>query len=144
MKTSTVKPSAPAWYVIDAEGQSLGKIAVKAATILRGKHKATFSPHQLCGDHVIVVNAGKIALPPKKGLRKMYHRHTGFPGNMKHANLNQMLEKKPTYVIENAVKGMLEANRLRQEMVKRLHVFAQPDHTFEAQKPVVLSVSRSK
>jgi large subunit ribosomal protein L13 len=143
MKTSTVKPSAPNWHIIDAEGQTLGKIAVKAAVLLRGKHKATFSPHQLCGDHVIVVNAGKIALPPKKGLRMMYHRHTGFPGNMKHANLNQMLEKKPTYVIENAVKGMLEANRLRQEMVKRLHVFAQPDHPYEAQKPTPVTF-RSK
>lgn len=144
MKTTTVKPSAPKWYVIDAEGQSLGKIAVKAATILRGKHKATFSPHQLCGDHVIVINAGKIKLPPKKGLRKMYHRHTGFPGNMKHANLNQMLEKKPEYVIENAVKGMLEANRLRQQIVKRLHVTTASEHDHAAQQPVLISLTHTK
>lgn len=140
MKTSTIKPADPQWHVIDAEGQSIGKIAVKAASILRGKHKVTFSPHQLCGDHVIVVNAGKVALPPKKGLRKTYHRHTGFPGNMKHVSLTQMLERKPTYVIENAVKGMLEANRLRQQMVKRLHVFAESEHPYQAQKPVPLTL----
>lgn len=140
MKTSTIKPAEPKWHVIDADGQSIGKIAVKAASILRGKHKVTFSPHQLCGDHVIVVNAGKVALPPKKGLRKMYHRHTGFPGNMKHVSLTQMLERKPTYVIENAVKGMLEANRLRQQMVKRLHVFAESEHPYQAQKPVPLTL----
>lgn len=144
MKTSTVQPSAPAWYVIDAEGQTLGKIAVKAAMVLRGKHKVTFSPHQLCGDHVVVVNAGKIALPPKKGLRKTYHRHTGFPGNMKVASLTWMLEKKPTYVIEHAVKGMLEDNRLRQQMLKRLHVFAEGEHPYAAQKPESVSLTRTK
>lgn len=143
MKTSTIKPSAPAWVLIDATDQTLGKIAVKAATLLRGKHKATFSPHQLCGDHVVVINAGKIALPPKKGMRMTYHRHTGYPGNMKIATLTQMLEKKPTYVIENAVKGMLEDNRLRRQILKRLHVFAEAVHPFEAQQPKVLSLSRS-
>lgn len=135
MKTTTLPTSAPKWYVIDAEGQSLGKIAVKAATYLRGKHKASFSPHQLCGDQIVVINASKIALPPKKGMRKTYHRHTGYPGNMKHVTLEKMLERKPTYVIENAVKGMLEANRLRQQMVKRLHVFAGAEHPYEAQQP---------
>lgn len=144
MKTSTIPVSAPAWHVIDAEGQTLGKIAVKAAMLIRGKHKVTFSPHQLCGDHVIVVNAGKIKLPPKKGLRKTYYRHTGFPGNMKIASLDQMLEKKPTAVIEIAVKGMLEDNRLRQQMLKRLHVFAESGHPYEAQKPESVSLSRTK
>lgn len=143
MKTTTVPVSAPKWFVIDAEGQTLGKIAVKAASMLRGKHKVTFSPHQLCGDHIIVINAAKVKLPPKKGMRKVYHRHTGFPGNMKHTSLTHMMERKPTYVIENAVKGMLEANRLRQQMVKRLHVFVESEHPFEAQKPVPLSLSRS-
>ncbi len=143
MKTSTIKPSAPKWYLIDAEGQTIGKIAVKAAMILRGKNKVTFSPHQLCGDMVVVVNAGKVKLPPKKGLRKMYHRHTGFPGNMKHVSLTLMLEKKPTYVIESAVKGMLEDNRLRQQMLKRLHVFAEPDHPYVAQQPEPVSVTRT-
>ncbi len=142
MKTSTVKPSAPKWHLIDAEGQTIGKIAVKAASMLRGKHKVTFSPHQLCGDHIVVINAAKMKLPPKKGLRKMYHRHTGFAGNMRHASLTLMMEKKPTYVVENAVKGMLTANRLRQEMVKRLHVYADDKHEYEAQKPVPLSLTR--
>ena len=144
MKTSTVKPSAPLWYLIDAKGQSLGKVAVKAATLLRGKHKATFSPHLLCGDHVIVINASGIALPPKKGIRKVYHRHTGFVGNMKIVNLDAMLAKKPLYVIENAVKGMLEDNRLRRQMLQRLHVFKDAEHTYQAQKPVVLSLTRSR
>jgi large subunit ribosomal protein L13 len=143
MKTSTLPPSAPAWHLIDAEGQSLGKIAVKAAMVLRGKHKVTFSPHQNCGDHVVIINAGKIALPPKKGMRKMYHRHTGYPGNMKHASLTDMLEKKPTFPIENAVKGMLDDNRLRRQILKRLHVFAESEHPYAAQKPAPLPLSRS-
>src|SRR3989338_2998666 len=104
MKTSTIKPSAPKWHMIDANGQSIGKVAVKAASMLRGKHKVTFSPHQLCGDHIVVINSALVKLPPKKGMRKVYHRHTGYPGNMKHASLTWMLEKKPNYVIENAVK----------------------------------------
>lgn len=140
MKTTTVKPSAPAWYVIDAEGQSIGKIAVKAATYLKGKHKPTYAPHQLCGDHVVVVNASKIALPPKKGFRKTYFRHTGFPGGKKIVDLPAMLERKPTYVIEHAVKGMLPDNRLAREMMKRLHVFADTDHDYNAQKPVPLAL----
>jgi large subunit ribosomal protein L13 len=144
MKTSTIPVSAPAWHVIDAEGQTLGKIAVKAAMLIRGKHKVTFSPHQLCGDHVIVVNAGKIKLPPKKGTRQMYYRHTGFVGNMKVTSLDEMLERKPTAAIELAVKGMLEENRLRQQMLKRLHVFASPDHPYAAQTPQTVSLSRTK
>lgn len=140
MRTSTLKPEAPVWHLIDAEGQSIGKIAVKAASMLRGKHKVTFSAHQLCGDHIVVINAAKMKLPPKKGIRKMYHRHTGFPGNMKHATLDMMMEKNPAYVVENAVKGMLTANRLRQEMVKRLHVYADAEHPYAAQKPAPLAL----
>lgn len=143
MKTSNIPVSAPAWHVIDADGQTLGKIAVKAAMLIRGKHKVTFSPNQLCGDHVIVLNAGKIKLPPKKGMRKTYYRHTGFPGNMKIVSLDKMLEKKPTFVIEVAVKGMLEDNRLRREMLKRLHVFAEGEHPYEAQKPVAITLTRT-
>jgi large subunit ribosomal protein L13 len=141
MKTSFVKQPAPKWLVIDAEGETIGKIAVKAAHILRGKHRVTFAGHMLGADHVVVINAAKIALPPKKGLRKTYYRHTGFPGNMKVASLTWMLEKKPTYVIEHAVKGMLTDNRLRQQMLKRLHVFADAAHPYEAQQPKPISVS---
>ena len=143
MKTSTIKVSAPAWHVIDAKGETLGKIAVKAAMVLRGKHKASFSPHQLCGDHVIVINAAEIHVPAKKGLRKTYYRHTGFPGNMKIVSFDKMLERKPTLVIEHAVKGMLEANRLRQQMMRRLHVFANDQHGYEAQQPSPLPLTRS-
>ncbi len=135
MKTSSIPVSAPAWHVIDAEGQTLGKIAVRAAMLIRGKHKVTFSPNQLCGDQVIVINAAKIKLPPKKGMRKTYYRHTGYVGNMKIVSLDKMLETKPEFVIEVAVKGMLEDNRLRQQMLKRLHVFAQGEHPYAAQKP---------
>ncbi len=140
MKTSTIKPSAPAWYVIDADGQTIGKIAVKAATYLKGKHKPTYAPHQLCGDHIVVVNASKVSLPAKKIFRKEYFRHTGFPGGKKIVGLEQMLEKKPAYVIEHAVKGMLPDNRLAREMMKRLHVYAAAEHDHDAQKPVPLAL----
>ncbi len=141
MKTTTVPVSAPAWLIIDAAGQPLGKVAVKAAHLLRGKHKASFSPHQLCGEHVIVLNAGKIALPPKKGLRKVYHRHTGFVGNMKHMNLGEAMVRKPTFAVQHAIKGMLTANRLRESILKRLHVFADGEHPYAAQKPVSVTLS---
>lgn len=142
MKTSTVKVTAPKWYVIDAAGQNIGKVAVKAATYLRGKHKVTFSPHQLCGDQVIVVNAKDMYLPPKKGLRKTYHRHTGFPGNMKHTSLGIMFDKNPRQVVELAVRGMLPSNRLAREMLTRLHVYADANHPYEAQKPAPLPVAK--
>ena len=142
MKTSTIKPAAPKWHLIDATGLTVGKIAVKAASMLRGKHKVTFSPHQLCGDHIVVVNAAKVLLPPKKGMRKTYYRHTGYPGNMKITSLTHMLERKPTYVIEVAVRGMLESNRLSREMMKRLHVFADAEHPYAPQQPAPLSLSK--
>lgn len=144
MKTTHLPVSAlvsPKWVIIDAKGQTLGKVAVKAATMIRGKHRATFSPHQLCGDHVIVINAAEISIPPKKGLRKIYYRHTGFPGNMKVMNLDEAMRKKPTFAIENAVKGMLEANRLRNQMLKRLHVFADDQHPYAPQQPVTVTLS---
>lgn len=140
MKTSTVKPSAPAWYVIDADGQTIGKVAVKAATYLKGKHKPSYAPHQLCGDHIVVINAQKVLLHAKKTFRKTYFRHTGFPGGKKIVGLAQMLEKKPNYVIEHAVKGMLPDNRLARDMLKRLHVFAEAEHDYNAQKPVPLAL----
>lgn len=141
MKTSFVKQPAPQWLLIDAEGQTIGKIAAKAATILRGKHRATFAAHMLGADHIVVINAAKMHLPPKKGLRKTYYRHTGFPGNMKVASLTWMMEHKPTYVIEHAVKGMLADNRLSRQMMKRLHVFADDKHGYEAQQPKAISLS---
>lgn len=140
MKTSTVKPEAPKWLVIDADGKTIGKVAVAAATALRGKHKAAFSPHQLCGDHVIVLNAAKLRLPPKKGLRKTYYRHTGYPGNMRITQLSVMIEKDPAQVVELAVRGMLPSTRLARAMLNRLHVFTDAKHPYDAQKPSSLSV----
>jgi len=138
MRTSTVKPSAPIWYVIDAKGQTLGDIASKVAHILRGKHKPTFSPHQLCGDEVVVVNARSLAVEQRKLLQKEYVTHTGYLGHLRSVRMRDMLKQKPEQVVEQAVFGMLPRNRLRARMLKRLHVFADADHTHSAQKPVPL------
>lgn len=143
MRTTTLKPPAPCWVTIDAAGQRIGKVAVKAAILLKGKHRPTYAPHQLCGDHVIVVNARKLSLPPKKGIRKVYERHTGFPGHMKVRSLEQMLAQKPEHVVELAVRGMLPSNRLAIQMMRRLHVFADQEHPYGAQKPIAVSLARS-
>lgn len=141
MKTSTIPVNPQSdWRVIDAEGQNLGRMAVKIACSLLGKDKATFSPHQVCGDHVIVLNAGKITLPPKKGLRKVYHRHTGHPGGLKTVSLEDMLLKDPDQVIHRAVKGMMPLNRMRTTLLKRLHIFTDAQHPYAAQQPTPLSL----
>jgi len=140
MKTSTVKPSAPKWLLVDAEGQSLGRLSAKVASVLRGKHKPSFSPHEIHGDHVVVINAGNLQFHPTKLYRKKYYKHTGYTGNLKTTSLKAALEKDPTKVIERAVKGMLPKNRLRNEMMKRLHVFAESDHTYSAQKPAPFNI----
>ncbi|MCF7844252.1 MAG: 50S ribosomal protein L13 [Kiritimatiellales bacterium] len=136
MKTSTIPTSAPKWLMIDAEGQSLGRLSTQVATLLRGKHRPEFSPHQLCGDQVVVINAAKLNFHPTKLHRKVYNRHTGFMGHLKTMNLKELMEKDPTQVIEKAVKGMLPANRLRPQMLKRLHVYVDDKHEHDAQKPV--------
>ncbi|MBM3227379.1 50S ribosomal protein L13 [Candidatus Peribacteria bacterium] len=141
MKTSTIPPAAPQWLLIDAQDQMLGRVAAKAATLLHGKHKATFAPHQIHGDHVVIVNAGKIAVSPKKARNKTYYRHTPWLGGLKSTTLETLLAKDPTMPIEKAVKGMLPKNRLRDQMMKRLHVFAGAEHTFAPQKPSSVSVS---
>ena len=143
MKTSIIKPEAPKWLLIDAKGNTIGKVAVKAAHILRGKNKVHFAGHQLLADHIVIINTAQLHLPPKKGLRKTYYRHTGFPGNMKVVGLDLMMQKDSAYVIEHAVKGMLTDNRLRVQMLKRLHVFADDKHPYEAQKPTPISVSKA-
>lgn len=139
MKTTTVPVSAPKWMIIDAEGQTIGKVATKAAHLLRGKHLASFAPHQLCGDHVIVINAAKLSIPPKKIYRKTYYRYTGYMGNMKETDLKTMLAKSPEKVIEIAIRGMLTNNRLRARILKRLHVYVDAAHPYEAQKPKSVS-----
>ncbi|HEY4566956.1 50S ribosomal protein L13 [Planococcaceae bacterium Storch 2/2-2] len=123
------------WYVIDAEGQTLGRLASEIATLLRGKHKPTFTPHVDTGDHVIVINAEKIHLSGNKMQDKMYYRHTGYTGNMKERNAATMIEKSPERMIELAVKGMLPNGPLGRETAKKLHVYAGENHPHTAQQP---------
>ena len=123
------------WYVIDAAGKTLGKVAVEAAVLLRGKHKVTYTPHVDCGDNVIIVNASQIVLTGKKADQKMYYRHTGYIGHLKSVKYSTLLKTKPVFVIEKAVKGMLPANTLGRAAFGRLHVYAGPEHKHAAQKP---------
>ena len=128
------------WYVIDAEGQTLGRLATKAATILRGKHKVTYTPHVDCGDYVIVINASKVNLTGKKLSDKMYYNHSGFPGGLRERTAKEMVENYPEEMVERAIKGMLPHGRLGRQMGKKLFVYAGPEHEQIAQKPEVLDV----
>ena len=123
------------WYIIDAEGQTLGKVATKAADLLRGKHKPTFVPHMDCGDHVIIINADKIVLTGKKLEQKMYYHHTGYIGNMKQVKYSTLLAKKPEFVMTKAVKGMIPDTTIGRQALTRLRVYAGPEHNHAAQKP---------
>ena len=123
------------WYVIDADGQTLGRLCAEAAAILRGKKKPIYTPHADCGDYVIIVNAEKIKVTGKKLDQKVYYHHSEWVGGMKEATLREMLAKKPEAVIEHAVKGMLPQGTLGAEMFEKLHVYAGPDHKHAAQKP---------
>ena len=132
------------WYVIDAEGQILGRLASEVAMILRGKKKACFTPHSDCGDNVIIVNAEKIALTGKKLNDKFYVRYTGYPGGQRFRNVKEQLAKKPTAVVEHAVKGMLPKTRLGSQMLRNLYVYVGPDHKHEAQQPIELKINTIK
>ena len=123
------------WYVIDADGETLGRLATRIASILRGKHKPTFAPHMDMGDHVIVVNAEKIVLTGAKGEQKLYNSHSGYPGGLRSVPFATMLDRRPTQVVETAVTGMLPKNRLGRQMAKKLKVYAGPDHPHAAQQP---------
>ena len=125
------------WYVIDAEGKTLGRLASEIAMILSGTRKPTYTPFLDTGDYVIVVNAEKIAVTGKKMTDKLYRSHSGYPGGLKETNLKTLLEKHPTYAVEYAVKGMLPKNSLGRQMFKKLKVYAGPDHKNAAQKPEV-------
>lgn len=127
------------WYVVDAEGQTLGRLCSEIANVLRGKNKPIYTPHADCGDYVIVVNAEKIKVTGKKLDQKIYYHHSEYVGGMKETNLKTMLEKHPERVIEHAVKGMLPKGPLGREMYKKLFVYAGADHKHEAQKPEVLT-----
>lgn len=128
------------WFVIDAEGLPLGRVATKAAHILRGKHKATFTPHVDCGDYVIIVNAEKVVLTGNKIKNKMYYNHSGYPGGLRERNAETMLESYPVEMVERAVKGMLPKNRLGRAMYTKLFVYTGSEHKHEAQKPTVITL----
>lgn len=128
------------WYVIDAEGETLGRLATKAATVLRGKHKVTYTPHVDCGDFVIVVNTSKVKLTGNKLNDKMYYNHSGYPGGLRERNAKTMIENYPCEMVERAIKGMLPHNRLGRQMAKKLFVYADGDHKHTAQKPVEMKV----
>lgn len=123
------------WYIIDAEGKPLGRVAAQAAAILRGKHLPNFTPHADCGDHVIIVNAEKAALTGKKYEQKKYYHHTGYIGGIKETNYAKMVQAFPTRAMMTAVKGMLPKNKLGASALKRLRVYAGPEHENQAQKP---------
>ena len=123
------------WYVVDASGQTLGRLASEVAQIIRGKHKPIYSPSTDVGDYVIVVNAEKIHVTGRKEEQKMYYRHSGYPSGMKEMTLGRMLEEHPTRVIEHAVKGMLPKTKLGRKMIKKLKVYAGSEHPHQAQQP---------
>jgi large subunit ribosomal protein L13 len=127
----------PKWYIIDAEGQVLGRLATQIATILRGKHKPTFTPHLPCGDYVIVINAAKISVPRRRLEGKIYYRHSQYPGGLKQQTLRQVLEgPHPERALIHAVRGMVMHNRLGNQLMRHLKVYPGPDHPHQAQKPV--------
>jgi large subunit ribosomal protein L13 len=128
------------WYVVDAADQTLGRLASKIAPILKGKHKPIYSPHQDCGDYVVVVNAEKVRVTGRKLDQKLYHRHSGYPGGLRSITLRNQLEKHPERVIQAAVKGMLPKNRLGRRMIKKLKVYAGDDHPHQAQRPEPLEL----
>ena len=128
------------WYVVDAEGKELGRMSTEVAKILRGKNKPVYTPHIDTGDYVIVVNAAKVKVTGKKLDQKIYYRHSEYVGGMKETTLREMLEKKPEYVVEHAVKGMLPKGPLGSKCIKKLHVYAGPEHNQQAQKPEALEI----
>jgi len=141
-KTYWTKPAdvERSWYVVDAEGQTLGRLAAKIASVLRGKHKPTFNPSIDCGDHVIVINAEKIHVTGNRLDQKKYYRHSNYPGGLSEITLKDQLQRYPTRPIELAVKGMLPKNRLGRSMITKLKVYAGSEHPHEAQQPEVLEL----
>ncbi|RMF86491.1 MAG: 50S ribosomal protein L13 [Nitrospirae bacterium] len=129
------------WYVVDAEGQTLGRLAARVASVLRGKHKPTFTPHLDLGDHVIVVNAHKVVVTGRKEEDKRYYRHTGWFGGLKEINVRRLRAEHPERLVEQAVRGMLPKNRLGRRMFRKLKVYAGPNHPHQAQKPEPLPLS---
>ncbi|MEK7797595.1 MAG: 50S ribosomal protein L13 [Nitrospirota bacterium] len=128
------------WYVVDAEGKTLGRLATQVAIVLRGKHKPIFTPHVDTGDHVIVVNAEKIHLTGDKVRQKTYYRHSGYPGGLKSETVKDLLERKPYVIVERAIKGMLPKTKLGKQMGRKLNVYAGPTHPHKAQQPETMAI----
>lgn len=128
------------WHIVDADGMVLGRLASKVSQILRGKHKPMWAPHMDVGDFVVVVNADKVKVTGRKAEQKKYYRHSGYPGGLKVTPFKTMLETKPEFIIENAVKGMLPHNRLGRKMLKKLKVYANTEHPHSAQQPIPLEI----
>ncbi len=142
MKTFSAKPEDVRrdWFVVDATDKTLGRLATELASRLRGKHKPEFTPHVDTGDHIVVVNAARIRVTGNKMADKIYYRHTGYVGNLKSISLEKLMEKSPEQAITIAVKGMLPKNRLGRAMLKKLRVFAGPEHSHAAQQPQLLEI----
>lgn len=128
------------WYTIDASGQILGRLATKVANLIRGRHKSIYAPHIDNGDFVIIINAEKIVVTGGKAKNKDYMFYTGYMGNQKHFTFRQMIEKNPEFVINHAVRGMLPKNKLSSQILKKLKVFVGPEHTHQAQNPIIISI----
>ncbi len=128
------------WYVVDAEGKTLGRLATQVAIVLRGKHKPIFTPHVDTGDHVIVVNAEKIHLTGDKVRQKTYYRHSGYPGGLKSETVKDLLARKPSVIVERAIKGMLPKTPLGKQMARKLNVYAGPTHPHHAQQPEAMAL----
>jgi large subunit ribosomal protein L13 len=143
-KTWNAKPGEvqQRWYLVDAEGQTLGRLATRIADTLRGKTKAEYTPHVDTGDFVVVINAEKIAVTGKKLDEKLYRRHSGYPGGLRERTLREQLERRPEQVLRLAVKGMLPRNRLARAQINKLKIYAGPEHPHEAQAPQPLEVKR--
>lgn len=142
MKTFSAKPAdvVREWYVIDAEGKTLGRLATEIARRLRGKHKAEYTPHVDTGDYIIVVNAEKVRVTGNKMKQKIYYKHTGYVGHLRETSLEKMLERSPERVLELAVKGMLPKNVLGRDMFRKLKIVIGPEHAHSAQQPKVLDI----
>ena len=142
MKTYSAKPESVKrdWYVVDASGKTLGRLATELANRLRGKHKPEYTPHVETGDYIVVINADKVAVTGNKANDKMYYRHTGYPGGLKEANFATLQAEKPEMIIEKAVKGMLPRNPLGRAMYRKLKVYAGTEHPHTAQQPQQLEI----
>jgi len=142
MKSFIAKPAEVErkWYVVDADGKTLGRLASEVASVLRGKNKPTFTPHVDCGDYVIVINAEKVAVTGKKRAEKIYKKHTGYPGGLREITVDKLQQKKPEEIIRHAVKGMLPDGKLGRQMFKKLKVYAGAEHPHTAQKPETLEI----